>query len=174
MYCFQNWQPSPGWVYTTCFPPWCEPVGVFSIHREWSRQKVFLLSLWQHVSVLLLELEALARLGVYDMFSDAVWASWCLLLTVGTELSKCFPAKFVTKHECIAIGSGSPRQHWVNLSKRGGNDRVSRGMAGLRCEPVGIFSLHWEQSLTCPFFWLRNVTNNCNRVTEYCNGLPWG
>jgi hypothetical protein len=51
VYCFQNWKPSPWWVYTTCFPPRCEQVGVFSIHREQSRQQVFLLSLWQNVIV---------------------------------------------------------------------------------------------------------------------------
>ena len=55
---------------TTRFPPWCEQVGVFStqsVKRFFSAKFVT-----KRESVVLSELEALARMGVYDMCSAAV------------------------------------------------------------------------------------------------------
>ena len=39
-------------------------------------------------------------MGVHNMFSTAVWASWCLFQT---KCQKGFPAKFVTKRESVLL-----------------------------------------------------------------------
>ena len=110
VYCFQIWKPSPGW---------CSDLGSASHHIK----NVFLLCKFvtKLESVLLSELEALARMCEYDMFSAAVWTSWCLFHTWEQSRQKVFLLSLWQNVKVYCFQIWKPSPGWCSEPARPNN-----------------------------------------------------